>query len=133
MEKRNLEIEVNESEFQLLLDAIKYQIESTTDQALKDQLADIHERISKDTDLQSRVTGAVIKMLRGYTNVRPIKPQSDLDFGLSISVGFIKNHLYKPCNSIAQGINPNAKKIRRAEAAECESVQDIIDLIISKI
>lgn len=123
-----------EKDLKNILQALRNQAVELTIAAQQKRLQKIIDQIIISADLEEKIFEKVKIFLDPKTNAK-ITKESDLRHDLSISDTWLANSLYNQCNTLVTELlsdfNPpkNAEKIKKAKAAACISVQDIVDLI----
>lgn len=131
-----ISFDLDQQEVTLLINTLTF-VAGQTDQNSREKLLQIIQEIESDVSLEGVIFQYVYQLLDPYTNATILK-SSNLRNGLGISVQWIDNFLAQACNSILGHIlvlyKPNASTspITNAEASNCETVQNIIDLIKTK-
>ncbi|MEQ8477454.1 hypothetical protein [Fulvivirga sp.] len=130
--KIHFEIEANEAP--LLINALDLALQSVNNPAHKASIQKIKSEVVSDINADQVIRNNVISAISHWTKVRPILTTSNLRFGLSLTKGFMQNHLHQLCNKILISISPNHKsKVSREGANKCETIQDIINIIQTNI
>ena len=130
--KIHFEIETNEAP--LLIKALDIAQQNANNSQEKVLLQRIKGEIITDINEDKVIRNNVISAISHWTRVRPILTTANLRFGLSLTRGFMQNHLHQLCNKIVKSISPGStKKVSRKEAGKCKTIQDIISLIQTKI
>lgn len=109
-------------------------LEEFLDQHSGSKLGSLKTTLRRTLDVYEKLWPLLKKELAKAAGLdeEEVLPGDDLSHGLGLSDFFISSKLYQVCNKIAGKLVSDPQVVAKTEAARCETVMNVFNLIVSK-